>query len=165
MTERVLGPEDLRQFLALHQVEAEILRLESETPTVQAAARAVGTTPERIVKSLLFLVEGRPVFAIACGPDRVDSRALARRFGVGRKRVRLADGETVQRVTGYPIGAVPPFGHRQPLTTLIDRRVLEHDEVYAGGGGIDALVRVSPQDILRLTGAEVLDLRPAEGEA
>lgn len=161
MSERVLGPEDLRQFLALHEVEAEILRLESETPTVEAAARAVGTTPERIVKSLLFLVEGRPVLAIACGPDRVDSRALARRFGVGRKRVRLADGETVQRVTGYPIGAVPPFGHRQPLTTLVDRRVLEHEEVFAGGGGIDALVRVSPQDILRLTGAEVLDLRPA----
>jgi len=53
---------------------------------------------------------------------------------------------------------MPPFAHRQPLPTLIDRRVLEQPEVYAGGGAENALVRLFPQDILRVTQARVTDL-------
>jgi prolyl-tRNA editing enzyme YbaK/EbsC (Cys-tRNA(Pro) deacylase) len=53
---------------------------------------------------------------------------------------------------------MPPFGYRQPLTTLIDQRVLDLPEAYAGGGAENAIVRLNPQDILQVTGARVLDL-------
>jgi prolyl-tRNA editing enzyme YbaK/EbsC (Cys-tRNA(Pro) deacylase) len=77
---------------------------------------------------------------------------------VGRKRVKLADAETVLNITGYPVGAMPPFGHRRPLPTLMDKRVLRQTEVYAGGGQIDALLRISPEAIFRVTSAIELDL-------
>ncbi len=61
--------------------------------------------------------------------------------------------------TGYPVGAVPPFGHPEPLPTFIDRKVLVLTEAYAGGGAIDTLVKVSPQEIARVTQAEIIDLQ------
>jgi prolyl-tRNA editing enzyme YbaK/EbsC (Cys-tRNA(Pro) deacylase) len=64
----------------------------------------------------------------------------------------------VLATTGYEVGTVPPFGHHQPVPTLVDRRVLEQETVYAGGGGHRVLLRFSPGEILRVTAAETIDL-------
>jgi prolyl-tRNA editing enzyme YbaK/EbsC (Cys-tRNA(Pro) deacylase) len=64
----------------------------------------------------------------------------------------------VLEISGYEVGAMPPFGHRQPLTTLIDPGVLKLPEAYAGGGAENALVWLAPLEILRATGAKILDL-------
>jgi prolyl-tRNA editing enzyme YbaK/EbsC (Cys-tRNA(Pro) deacylase) len=53
---------------------------------------------------------------------------------------------------------MPPFGHHAPLSTLIDQRVLDKNEIYAGGGSDQTLLRISPETILNLTRAKVLDL-------
>jgi prolyl-tRNA editing enzyme YbaK/EbsC (Cys-tRNA(Pro) deacylase) len=158
MSKPALGPEELSAYMQANRIPGEILHLDSLTPTVEAAARAVGTNPERIVKSILFLVSGRPVLAITCGTDRVDTRTLAAQYGVGRKRVKLAEAQAVLQETGFEIGAMPPFGHRTALPTFLDLRVLSQPEVYAGGGSDSALVRLSPQAILAATQATVLDL-------
>lgn len=151
-------PIDLEQFILEQRIDADVLKLKVETPTVEDAAKAVGTSVQQIVKSLLFLVDGEPVLAIACGKDPIDRRPIAAHLGVGRKRVKLADAASVLAITGYPVGAVPPFGLRTRPLTLIDRRVFEHAVVYAGGGATDALVRVSPLEIVRVSGAIELDL-------
>jgi prolyl-tRNA editing enzyme YbaK/EbsC (Cys-tRNA(Pro) deacylase) len=162
----VLSPADLQAFLEDRHIQGELLHLDSPTPTVETAALAVGAQPEQIVKSILFLVDGQPVLAITCGTSYVERRAIAARFGVGRKKVKLAPPETVAEETGFLVGAMPPFGHRQPLLTLIDQRVLEKPVVYAGGGSDYALLRLDPHSILQVTGGEVLDLiTPPGGEA
>jgi Cys-tRNA(Pro) deacylase len=150
--------EDIRAFMEAHTIEGEILSLKVPTPTVATAAEAVGADPEQIVKSVLFLIHDEPVLAVGCGMRHIDRRSIAGYFQVGRKRVRLADAETVLRITGYPAGGVPPFGHHEPLKTLMDPAVLAFDEVFAGGGERNALIRVQPADILRVTGADVLPL-------
>jgi prolyl-tRNA editing enzyme YbaK/EbsC (Cys-tRNA(Pro) deacylase) len=159
MSDLKLTPADLIKFMKQNAVPGEILYLSVPTPTVEAAAQAVKTRPERIVKSILFLVDQNPVLAISCGLAHVDRRAIAHRYQVGRKRVKLAGPETVQQITGYDVGALPPFGHLVPLPTLLDQRILAHPFVYAGGGAENALVRLNPQDILRVSGAQVVDLQ------
>jgi prolyl-tRNA editing enzyme YbaK/EbsC (Cys-tRNA(Pro) deacylase) len=154
----ILGPADLKAFLETHQIQGELLHLNNPTPTVETAAVAVGAQPEQIVKSILFLVDGQPVLAITCGTSYVERRAISLRFGVGRKKVKLAAPETVAEETGFLVGAMPPFGHRQPLRTLIDPRVLEKPVVYAGGGSDYDLLRLDPRTILQVTQGEVLDL-------
>ena len=153
-----LGSVDLQAFMKARHIQGELLHLDSPTPTVETAAVAVGAQPEQIVKSILFLVDGQPVLAITCGTSYVERRAIAARFGVGRKKVKLAAPETVAEVTGFLVGAMPPFGHRQPLLTLIDQRVLERPVVYAGGGSDYDLLRLDPRTILQVTQGEVLDL-------
>ena len=154
----VLGPDDLREYMERGGISGEIVYLDVPTPTVETAAAAVGVQPDQIVKSLLFLVKDEFVLAVTCGVLRVEKRVLARKYDVGRKKVELADAETVFATIGYPVGTVPPFGHRTPIPTLLDPRVLMHDEVYAGGGGENALVRLKSTEIQKYCEAEVLDL-------
>jgi Cys-tRNA(Pro) deacylase len=154
----MLTPVDLQSFMDQNNIPGEIVTLDTPTPTVETAASAVGTNPHNIVKSVLFSFNNEHVLAITRGLGFIDRRAIAARYGIGRKRVKLSPPEVVLAVTGYPIGTVPPFGHKKQVNTLIDHRVLEVTEVYAGGGDHNALVRLNPEDILRITKAEILDL-------
>jgi len=153
-----LGVHELAGFMKAHGVQGEILHLSVPTPTVEAAAEAVNASPEQIIKSILFMVNGQAVLAVACGKSSIERRAIADLYGVGKKQVKLATPEMVLDISGYEVGAMPPFGHRQTLTTLIDKRVLDSSESYAGGGAENALVRLNPQEILKVTGAKLLDL-------
>jgi len=154
-----LGVEELKMYMQTHDIRGEFVRLEVPTPTVETAAQAVGTSPDQIIKSILFLVDSHPVLAIACGFSNIQRRVIADFYGVGKKKVKLADSDTVLQVSGYEVGAMPPFGHRQRLNTVIDRRVLDIPSAYAGGGAENVLLQLKPQDILQVTGATVLDLR------
>lgn len=132
-------------------------RFSQSTRTALEAAQALGTTPDRIVKSVLFLADGQPVLALVSGAHRVSTDKLARACGAGR--VRAADPETVARLTGFPAGAVPPVGHVTPLLVFMDDALLVPDLVYAGAGDPNTLVAISPQDLLRVTSARVVELR------
>jgi prolyl-tRNA editing enzyme YbaK/EbsC (Cys-tRNA(Pro) deacylase) len=149
---------DLDAFIHRNQIEGSILELPVETPTVESAALAVGTTVGQIVKSLLFLANHKPVLVIACGTSLISRRRLAAHFGLSPKRVRLADPATTLAVTGFPVGALPPFGHATALPTLLDRAVLTKREVFAGGGSTRTLLRIRSEEIARVTQAVVLDL-------
>ena len=154
MSQTARTPADLADFITKNAIAAEIVPMTVETPTVPAAAAALGVSPAQIIKSLLFLVRDRPVLVIASGDTLVDRGILAARFGMGKKQIKLAHGETVLRLTGYPAGGVPPFGHPAPLLTLLDRGVLAWDVIYGGGGDDRTLLRVAPEELGRVTGAE-----------
>lgn len=152
----MLTSQDLQQFINENQIAAEILPMAEETPTVPDAARALGVREEQIIKSLVFLVDGQPRLVIANGTDRVDERLIARHFGVGRKRVRMARPEQALEITGYVVGAMPPFGHKERLPTLVDPGVVEWPQIFGGGGEVDAMLRLTPEELLRVTEAEVI---------
>jgi len=153
-----LSPTHLAGYMGANNLPGEILELDVPTPTVEAAAAAVGCEPDQIVKSLLFFVRDEPVLAITSGPAHIERRAIAAHYQVGRKKVKLADPQTVLEETGFGVGAMPPFGHTSPLPTLIDQRVLDKEQVYAGGGSDQTLLRIAPQTILAATLGTVLDL-------
>jgi len=156
-------PDDLEAYLRARGISAEVLRLDAPTPTVEAAAAALGTSPEHILKTVVFMVEHEPVLVIARGQARIDLRALARHLGVGRKKVRVARPAEVLEATGYPAGAVPPLGHRRALLTLIDPRVLDVAVAYAGGGAENALLKITPQTLLEATHGQVVALQKDPG--
>jgi Cys-tRNA(Pro) deacylase len=158
MSQLPLIPDDLACYLRENSIVAELLPMPVETPTVPAAAAALGVQPAQIVKSLLFLVRDQPVLVIASGDTPVDRRALASRFGVGKKQIKLADAATVLAHTGYAVGGVPPFGHRQLAPVLLDRAVRAWAAIYAGGGDDRTLLRISPDELARVTSAEWIAL-------
>ena len=151
-------PADLARDIAQAGIGADLVPMAVETPTVTAAAEALGVDPALIIKSLLFLVRDLPVLVIACGDERVERESLAGRFSVGKKQIRLADAATVVRITGYPAGGVPPVGQATPTLTLLDKRVAAWDVVYGGGGDDHTLLRITPGELARVTHAEWIDL-------
>lgn len=147
---------DLAEFLKQNQIDAEIVFLPMTTPTVAAAAEAMGVRPQQIVKSLLFLAEGTPILVVTNGVTRVQRKRLADVIGLSRRRVKIASAEQVATIAGYVVGTVPPFGHPTKLRTLLDVGVMEETAVYGGGGAINALTHITTLELKRVTAAEVV---------
>jgi prolyl-tRNA editing enzyme YbaK/EbsC (Cys-tRNA(Pro) deacylase) len=108
------------------------------------------------VKSLVFIADDRPVLALVSGADRVDTERLAAALGAGA--TRRATGDEARSATGFAIGGVPPFGHAEPLTVLVDPGLLAHEVVWAAAGLPDAVFAIRPEDLVRVGGARVADL-------
>jgi prolyl-tRNA editing enzyme YbaK/EbsC (Cys-tRNA(Pro) deacylase) len=147
---------DLQMFIDDHQIQATILPLSEHTLTVGDAAKALAVNANQIIKSLVFHIDGKPLLVINNGLARVDRRKLAVHLGVGRKKVKFASPDTVFALTGFVVGSMPPFGHKQKLRTLMDTAVTKMDIIYGGGGDIDAMMRLSSEELLKVSQAEVV---------
>jgi len=157
-------PENLQAYLDEHQIPAEIVFPGAPTPTVPAAAEALKVAPDQIVKSVIFLVDDKPFLVYGCGTRRVDPRKLASRLNVSRKRVTLATAEQVLEITGYAVGTVPPIGLKTPMPAFMDPAVQAYDTVYAGGGGMNALLKIASAELQRVSRAEVAPMLEDEAE-
>ncbi len=149
--------ERVAEALAARGVRVEIREFPEGTRTAEQAAAAVGTSVGQIVKSLVFLADGKPVLVLASGANRVDLIKLA--GACNAHTARRADADTVRRVTGFVIGGVPPLGHAEPLAVLIDRDLLQYEMVYAAAGTPHAVFAVDPRVLQVVTAAVVADLR------
>ncbi|HEX2884645.1 MAG TPA: YbaK/EbsC family protein [Candidatus Limnocylindria bacterium] len=140
-------------------LDVEFQRFPEGTRTADDAARAVGCHVGQIVKSLVFMVDERPVVALVSGANRVDLDRLA--AALGGRAARRASGDEARGATGYAIGGVPPFGHATPLDVVIDRDLLVHDRVWAAAGLPDAVFAIDPAELARASGGRVADLAEA----
>ncbi len=152
----------VRAALDRLHLPCEIREFPEGTRTARDAARAVGTSVAQIVKSLVFVADGRPVLVLASGANRVDVRKVARLTGASR--VEKATAETTRSVTGFSIGGVPPVGHATPLPVYIDGALLAHAVVYAAAGTPHAVFAIAPADLVRATSGTVGDIAEAAGE-
>ena len=142
-------------------VDAEIRETPASTRTAEEAAAAIGTTVPKIVKSLVFLADGAPILALVSGSNRLDTDRLGAALG---KSITRADANTVRTATGFAIGGVAPLGHATPLEILIDRDLLQFDQVWAAAGTPHAVFPISPEQLVQVTGGRVLDLKVEDAE-
>ena len=152
-----MKPATSPSALKVHAVlgeDFEVLEFETSTRTAAEAASAIGCTVAQIAKSLIFraVESGRPVLAIASGSVRVDEARLSELLGEDIGRAAAA---FVREQTGYAIGGVPPVGHRSKPAIFIDENLLAFDTVWAAGGTPNAVFRLTPDDLVRLTGGTV----------
>jgi Cys-tRNA(Pro) deacylase len=126
------------------------------TKTAADAAAAIGVDVGQIVKSLIFAVDGEVVLAYVSGANKLDEKKLAAAAG-GEKCARV-DADTVREATGFPIGGVPPFGHKRQLQVFIDPDLLQYDEVWAAAGTWTDVFGISPQQLVEASGGAVTDL-------
>ncbi len=148
--------ERVRASLAAHGLEHLTVReFAASTATASDAAAAIGTTVGRIVKSLVFLAGDQPVLVLASGPNHVDVEKVGRLLG---KPITRPSADLVKTLTGFSIGGVPPVGHAQRLSTLVDRDLLRYDEVWAAAGTPKAVFSISPADLVRITDGLVEDV-------
>lgn len=153
-----LTPEHVQTAMDERGLGIRIQFFEASTATSPQAAEAAGCEPGAIAKSLCFLVDGQPVVVVTSGDQRVDTRKLAALYGVGRKKVKMADAETTIAVTGYAPGGVPPLGHIQPLPVLIDRMLGRYETVWAAAGAPNAIFPIAYQKLVEATGGQVVDI-------
>ncbi len=156
-----LHPNTLRVIAAAREAGLEIStrRFPEGTKTAADAAAAIGVTVGQIVKSLVFGVDNEIVMALVSGSNQLDEKKLALAAG-GAKCARV-DADAVREATGYPIGGVPPFGHSTQLRVFVDPDLLQYDEVWAAAGTWNDNFGAAPEDIVRVAGGVVTDLKRA----
>lgn len=115
------------------------------------AAEALGESPQRVLKSLMVLVDGKPACAILPSDREVAMKKLAAALdGKHAEMMKPADAE---RVTGYKVGGISPFGQRRSVPVVIEAGALDHQQVYINGGQRGLQVRIAPTDAQRVLGA------------
>jgi prolyl-tRNA editing enzyme YbaK/EbsC (Cys-tRNA(Pro) deacylase) len=127
------------------------------TRTAQEAAEALHVDLGRIAKSLVFydVATNQPVLIIASGTNRVDKAKVGDYLGF---KIKTAGPDYCLQITGYAVGGVPPYGHKKPIRTLLDKDLLQYDTIYAAAGTPDSLFPVSPQKLIKLAKAEVVSI-------
>lgn len=138
-------------------VACQVVELPDSTRSAAEAAQAIGCRVEQIAKSLVFkgATTDRPILAIVSGANRVNEAKLGELLG---ETVTKADAGYVRRRTGYVIGGVPPVGHAEAVTTVIDVDLLQYEEIWAAAGTPRAVFRLTPAELERITKGRVLNL-------
>ena len=138
-----------------------IVVLPDSVHTALLAADALGCEVGAIANSLLFTVpteagDGEPLLLLTSGAHRVNTDTVAAELGLGA--LKRAEPDFVRRHTGQVIGGVSPFAHPAPVRTFLDPRLLSHDVIWAAAGHPAAVFSSTYDELLRMTGADELDM-------
>lgn len=117
------------------------------------AAEALGETPDKVLKTLMTLVDGKPACVILPSDREVSMKKLAAAFG--GKSAEMMKPADAERMTGYKVGGISPFGQMRTVRTAIEEEAMAHPLVYMNGGQRGLQVRLAPGDAAKVLNAVV----------
>ena len=117
------------------------------------AAEALGEEPCRVLKTLMAEVDGKPVVVVLASDREVSMKKLAALFG--GKTAQMLKPADAERLTGYVVGGISPFGQKRAFPTAVDEAALAEDLVYMNGGQRGLQVRMKPADAVAVLKAKV----------
>lgn len=129
---------------------------EAEGTYGEAIAAVLGVDPDRVFKTLVAVADGRPVVAVIPVSGYLSLKALARARQA--KRAEMASPAEAERLTGYVVGGISPFGQKRRLPVVVDDSLLAHPSVFVSGGRRGLQVEIAPADLIALAGAQTADL-------
>jgi len=116
-----------------------------------AAAAALGVPPGRVLKTLMVLADGKPACAVIPSDCEVSMKKLA--AALGAKAAAMMKPEEAERITGYHVGGISPFGQKKRVTVVLEMAALSQAQVYLNGGQRGLQVAMAPGDIVRTLNA------------
>jgi Cys-tRNA(Pro)/Cys-tRNA(Cys) deacylase len=121
-----------------------------------AAAQALGEPPSRVLKTLMTLVDGKPVCVVLPSDREVSMKKLA--AAVGGKSAAMMKPADAERMTGYKVGGISPFGQKKRVVTVLEASAAAEPYVFLNGGQRGLQVRMNPADLLAAAGATAADV-------
>ena len=117
------------------------------------AAEALGAPPAEVLKTLIVKVDGKPACVVLASDREVAMKKLA--AALGAKSAEMAPVPEAERITGYRVGGVSPFGQKKRLPTVLDAEAAALPQAFVNGGQRGLQVRLAPADLARVLGATV----------
>lgn len=147
--------ETLKQFISQNNIQAEFVPVDGSCHSVEDTARVLGVEPRQVVKNICLVDETENLYiAILRGDTRLDKEKLKQLFKLSK--LSMATKEQVLKLTGYPVGGVPPFGYVARF--ILDEKVKDMDFVYTGAGDDLALLKISVESLLIANNAAVASI-------
>ena len=135
--------------------DLKIITFETDTSTSELAARALGIATGQIAKSLCFTGDGQPFLVISVGDRKIDTKKLSKQLLM--KKIKFADAHTTEQATGFTPGGVCPFALATALPIYLDKSLYKYEVVYAAAGTSNSVLPVTPQKLLEITGARLIE--------
>lgn len=120
------------------------------------AAEAVNEPPARVLKTLMVMVDGKPFCAVVPSDKELAMKKVAAAFG--GKSAEMLKPADAERLTGYHVGGISPFGQRKKVPVAFAVQVLDQPYVIINGGGRGVMVRLAPKDAQKAVGAIAADI-------
>ncbi|MDB5449303.1 MAG: transcriptional regulator [Phenylobacterium sp.] len=117
------------------------------------AAQALGAPASEVLKTLIVKADGKPACVVLASDREVSMKKLA--AALGAKSAEMAPVPDAERITGYRVGGVSPFGQKRALPTVLDAAAAEQAEVFVNGGQRGLQVRLAPDELVRVLAAKV----------
>jgi Cys-tRNA(Pro)/Cys-tRNA(Cys) deacylase len=145
------------QFLNQNKIVFEVIKYEHAEKGAAFAAQAVGFPLAQTIKTLVVALDSiRFALVLMPGDCHLSMKKVAAACRV--KRAALADSETAERLTGYQVGGISPFGTRKRLPTLMHAALQGYPEVMINAGQRGVMVKLSPLEIVRVLKPGMADL-------
>lgn len=122
----------------------------------KAAAEALGVEPGCVFKTLMVLADGKPACVIAPSDGTVSMKRLAQALGV--KAASMMPPSDAERLTGYKVGGISPFGQMRAVACVLDETALLWDTIFVNAGQRGLQARLAGADVARVLGAVVADV-------
>ena len=147
--------ESVRAWFAQHAPDIAVEESTMSSATVPLAAEAYRVPPEQIAKTLSLRVGERVVLIVTSGTTRLDNKKAKALLGGKPKMLGVHE---VADLTGHEVGGVCPFGLKEPLPIYCDVSLRQFDIVVPAAGSTHSAVRIAPQRMAELVGAEWVDV-------
>ena len=139
--------ELVREYLKPYGRDMDIIELEASSATVELAAQALKTQPQRIAKSLSFMVEEHAVIIVCAGDCKIDNHAFKEYFHV---KAKLLKPEDVEEYTNHTIGGVCPFALPTTTRVYLDVSMKRFDYIYPACGSSNSAIKCTMEDLQTL---------------
>ena len=147
--------ERVRAFMRERNMEDRILEFDVSSATVPLAAEAVGCAPERIAKTLSFLVDGGAVLVVAAGDARVDNPKFKAQF---HTKAKMLTPEEVVNLVGHAVGGVCPFAVNEGVKVYLDESLRRFETVFPACGSANSAIELTLSELEQLSGGEWIDV-------
>lgn len=147
--------ESVKKYFKDNNLNYHIYDFEESTATVELAAQVHGVEPNQIAKTLAFVQKDRNILLLTVGGARIDNQKYKAVFSQKAKMMKL---ENVEQITGHPVGGVCPFGLKTPMEIYLDVSLDNYDFVYPAAGSKTSSIKITPQELLRITNGTKVDI-------
>lgn len=132
--------EIARAYFKKFDMDSRILEFEVSSATVELAAQAVGCEPERIAKTLSFMVDEQPILIIAAGDAKIDNSKYKAMF---HKKAKMMTPEELETYVGHAIGGVCPFGIPEQVNVYLDKSLTRFETVFPACGSSNSAIELT----------------------
>lgn len=139
-----MAVEKVREYLRTYHMEERILEFDVSSATVELAAQAVGCEPERIAKTMSFLVNEEVILIVTAGDVKIDNKKYKQYFHAKAKMIPF---EEVEEYIGHAPGGVCPFAVKEGVRTYLDESLKRFETVYPAAGSANSAVKLTPQEL------------------
>ncbi len=138
-----------KAYFAQFGMEDQVQEFTVSSATVELAAAALSCEPQRIAKTLSFLVDGQAILILAAGDARIDNPKYKAQFGV---KAKMIPAEDVERLIGHGVGGVCPFGINEGVTVYMDESLKRFTTVFPAVGSANSAIELTIPQLEQYSG-------------